>query len=41
MGKDSKRSLTFWTVDEYKTFITSIDRDDKYFVIFEILFGQV
>jgi integrase len=38
MGKDSKRSLTFWTVDEYKTFIASIDRDDKYFVIFEILF---
>lgn len=38
MGKDSKRSLTFWTVEEYKKFISCIDKEDKYFVIFEILF---
>lgn len=38
MGKDDKRSLNFWTIEEYQKFIDSIDKDDKYFIMFEILF---
>lgn len=38
MGKDDKRSLNFWTIEEYQKFIDSIDKDDKYYIMFEILF---
>ena len=38
MGKDDKRSLTFWTVDEYKKFISTVDKSDRYYIMFEILF---
>lgn len=38
MGKDDKRSLTFWTVDEYKQFISTVDKSDRYYIMFEILF---
>ena len=38
MGKDDKRSLTFWTVDEYEKFISTVDKSDRYYIMFEILF---
>lgn len=38
MGKDDKRSLNFWTIDEYQKFIEGIEPDDKYYIMFEILF---
>lgn len=38
MGKDAPRSLTFWTVDEYETFLETIDESDHYYLMFEILF---
>ena len=28
MGKDAPRSLTFWTVDEYETFLETMDESD-------------
>ncbi len=38
MGKDDKRSLTFWTVDEYEKFISTVDKSDRYYIMFEVLF---
>ncbi len=38
MGKSDAEKLNFWTKDEYDCFISSIDRESKYYVIFEILF---
>ena len=38
MGKNSTRTLSFWTFDEYERFISEFEKTDKYFVLFEILF---
>ena len=38
MGGDDNRSLNFWTTDEYQRFIQTIEPEDKYYIIFEILF---
>lgn len=38
MGKSDAEKLNFWTKDEYDCFISGIDRESKYYVIFEILF---
>ena len=38
MGKSDADKLNFWTKDEYDCFINGIDRESKYYVIFEILF---
>ena len=38
MGSDDNRSLDFWTTEEYQRFIQTIDPEDKYYIIFEILF---
>ena len=38
MGKADADKLNFWTKAEYDTFISNIDRESRYFVIFEILF---
>ena len=38
MGNSDSRSLDFWTTDEYQTFIQTLDKGVKYYIIFEILF---
>lgn len=38
MGKSDADKLNFWTEDEYDCFISGIDRESKYYVIFEIFF---
>lgn len=38
MGKSDADKLNFWTKDEYDCFISGIDRESEYYVIFEILF---
>ena len=38
MGSDDNRSFDFWTSEEYQRFIQTIEKDDKYYIIFEILF---
>lgn len=38
MGNSDNRSLTFWTIDEYRKFIGTIEPDSRYYIIFEILF---
>lgn len=38
MGRSDSRSLTFWTLEEYETFLDSVERDSRYFVLFETLF---
>ena len=38
MGSDDNRSLDFWTTEEYQRFIQTIEPEDKYYIIFEILF---
>ena len=38
MGKSDSRSMTFWTIEEYEKFIETFDKDDKYYLLFEILF---
>ncbi len=38
MGKSDADKLNFWTKDEYDCFISGIDGESKYYVIFEILF---
>ncbi len=38
MGKSDADKLNFGTKDEYDCFISGIDRENKYYVIFEILF---
>lgn len=38
MGNSDSRSLDFWTTDEYKKFIQTLEKNEKYYLIFEILF---
>lgn len=38
MGSSNSRSLTFWTIDEYRQFISTIEPGTRYYIIFEILF---
>ena len=38
MGRSDSRSLTFWTLEEYETFLDSVEKDSRYFVLFETLF---
>lgn len=38
MGKSDSRSMTFWTIEEYEKFIETFDKEDKYYLLFEILF---
>lgn len=38
MGKNSSRSLTFWTIDDYEKFIDTLEPCTRYYIIFEILF---
>lgn len=38
MGKADADKLNFWTKAEYDSFIRGIDKESRYFVIFEILF---
>lgn len=38
MGRSDSRSLTFWTSEEYEKFLASIDKDSRYYVLFETLF---
>lgn len=38
MGNFDSKSLNFWTLDEYKKFIDTIDKDTMYYILFEILF---
>ena len=38
MGSFDVRSLNFWTKEEYDKFIATVEKDSKYYVIFEILF---
>lgn len=38
MGRSDSRSLTFWTLEEYEKFLASIDKDSRYYVLFETLF---
>ena len=38
MGKDASKSLNFWTIDEYETFLETMDKSDHYYLMFEILF---
>lgn len=38
MGSSDSRSLNFWTLDEYKKFIQTMDPGSKYYLLFEILF---
>lgn len=40
LGKPDADKLNFWMKDEYDCFISGIDRESKYYVIFEILFGR-
>ena len=38
MGKSDADELNFWTKEEYDQFIATIDKADRYYVLFEILF---
>lgn len=38
MGKSDAEELNFWTKDEYDKFISTIETNDRYYVLFEILF---
>ncbi len=38
MGNSGNRSLTFWTIEEYRKFIDTIEPGTRYYIIFEILF---
>lgn len=38
MGNSDSRSLNFWTIDEYRKFIETIEQGTRYYIIFEILF---
>ena len=33
--ENEDRSLTFWTVDEYETFLETMDESDHYYLMFE------
>ena len=38
MGSSDNRSLDFWTVEEYRKFIQTMEPGTRYYLIFEILF---
>ena len=38
MGKTSKKKMKFWTIKEYRQFMTGIEPGSKYYVLFELLF---
>lgn len=38
MGKSDADELSFWTKEEYDNFISTFEADDRYFVLFELLF---
>lgn len=38
MGKSDANRIDFWTKDEYDTFISTIDEEERYYCLFEILF---
>lgn len=38
MGKTSKKKMKFWTIEEYRQFMTGIELGSKYYVLFELLF---
>lgn len=38
MGKSDADTLNFWTKSEYDQFITSIKKEERYYILFEILF---
>ena len=38
MGNSDSRSLTFWTLDEYKQFIQTMEPGTRYYIMFEVLF---
>lgn len=38
MGKSDAGKLDYWTKEEYETFISTLDRKDRYFTLFELLF---
>ena len=38
MGKSDDRSLDFWTLEEYQTFLETFDKDSMHYLMFEILF---
>ena len=38
MGNSDSRSLNFWTLDEYKQFIQTMEPGTRYYLMFEILF---
>ena len=38
MGKSDADELSFWTKEEYDKFIATIDENDRYYALFELLF---
>lgn len=38
MGRPDAKELNFWMREEYDKFIATIDKNDRYYVMFEILF---
>ena len=38
MGNSDSRSLNFWTLDEYKQFIQTMETGTRYYLMFEMLF---
>ena len=38
MGKSDANKLDFWTKEEYDKFIETVDKNDRYFILFELLF---
>lgn len=38
MGKSDADHIDFWTKEEYDRFISVVDKSDKYYVLFELLF---
>ena len=38
MGKSDAEDMNFWTKEEYDQFIATIDPNDRYYVLFEVLF---
>ena len=38
MGRSDKRSINFWTLEEYNAFIATFDKHSMHYLMFEILF---
>ncbi len=38
IGKSNAKELQFWTLDDYRLFIATINKSDYYFTLFELLF---